>query len=95
MINQVAGLMPRLYFIVFVFPQNRLFIHVDGNKQHPVEIVFKDYESLTHVSSWKEFNFHVYSNLFSHRRKLFILQLEGIGHRQKKCHGQHHQGHHL
>ncbi len=70
---QVTGLMSRIYLIVCVIPQNRLSIHVDGIKQHLVETAFKDFESLTHGSSWKEINSHVLNRLFSHHRKLFIL----------------------
>ena len=73
-----------------------MLIHVDGIEQYPVQIVFKDdYESLTHGSSWKEINFHVDNRLFAHRRKLFMLQMDGKGHRLKVCHGQHYRGHHL
>ena len=95
MSTQVAGLMSSISLIVFVIPQNRLFIHVDGIKQHSVETGFKDCESLTYGSSSKEFNCHVYSRLFAHCRKLFILWMDETGHRLEKYHGQHNQGHHL
>jgi len=80
MLNQVAGLMSKVSLIVPLISQNILFIHFDGIKQHPVEIVFKDCESLTHGFSWKEFNFHVDNKLFSHRRKLCILQMDETCH---------------
>lgn len=95
MLNQVTSLMSKVLLIISIISQNRLFIQVYGIKQHPLDIVFKDCESLTHDSSWKEFNCHVDNKLFSHRHKLFVLQMEETGHRSKKCHGQHHQGHHL
>jgi len=74
MLNQVAGLMSRVYLIVSVISKNRLLIHVNGIKQYPVETIFKDdYESLTHGISWKEINFQFYNRLFNHCRKLCIL----------------------
>ena len=92
---QLVGLMSKVSLIVSFIPQNRLFIHVEGIKQHPIETVFKDCESLMRDSSWKEFNCHVDNRLFAHRCKLFILRMEEIGHQIKRYHGQHHQGHHL
>ena len=92
---QVAGLMSRISLVVSIIPQNRLFIHVDGFKQRPVETIFKDCESLTHGSSWKEFNCHIHNRFFNHLYKLYILQMDGTSHRFKKYHGQHHQGHHF
>ena len=87
--------MSKVSLIVSLISQNRLFIHVDGIKQHPVETIFKGYESLTHGSSWKEINFHVNNMLFSHRRKLFIQRMEETGHQIKRYHAQHHQDHHM
>ena len=95
MLNQVSDFMSKVSLIVSVIPQNRLFIQVDGIKKHLVETIFKDCELLTHDSSWKKFNCHVDNRLFAHCRKLFIPQMEETGYRIKKCHGQHHQGHHF
>ena len=93
MSSQVASLMSKKSFIVSVIPQNRLLIHFDGIEKYLVETVFKDdYESLTHCYSWKEINFHIHNTLFDHLHKLSKLQMDGTGHRLKKCHGQHHQG---
>lgn len=73
-----------------------MLIYVNGIEQYPIETVFKDdYESLTHGSSWKEINCHVHNRLFDHRHKFVILQIDGIGHKLKMCHGQHHLSHHL
>jgi len=88
MSTQVVGLMSKTSLIVYVIPQNRLLIHVNGIEQCPIETYFKDdYESLTHGSSWKEINCHVHNRLFNHHRKLFILQKDGTCHQVKKCDG--------
>ena len=82
--------------IVSIIRQYTLLIYVNSIEQYPVEIVFKDdYESITHGSSWKETNCHVHKRLFYHCHKLFILQMDETDHRLKRCHGQHHQGHHV
>ena len=94
--ESIAGLMSRISLSVSVIPQYRLLIHVNGIEQYLIETIFKDdYESLTHGILWKEINYHVHNRLFAHRRKFFILQMYGTGHRLKMCHGQHYQGHHL
>lgn len=94
--ESIVGLMSRISLIVSVILQYRLLIHVNGIEQYPIETILKDdYESLTHGISWKEINYHVHNRLFDHRRKLYILQMDGICHRFKMCHGQHHQAHHL
>ena len=72
--------MRKTSLIISVIPQDRLLIHVKSIEQYHVEIVFEDdYESLTHVISWKEINCHVHNRLFDHHRKLFILQMDGTG----------------
>jgi len=89
-------MMSKNSLIVSIIPQYILLMHVNGIEQYPIEIAFKDdYESLTHGISWKENNCHIHNKLFDHLRKLFILQMDGTGHRFKMCHGQRHQGHHL
>ena len=81
---------------ILVIQESRLLILIRCIEKSSTNTVFKDvFESLTHDSSWKEFNCHVDIRLFSHRRKLFILRVDETGHRIKKCHGQHHQGLHL
>ena len=96
MSSQVDGLMSKMSLIVSVILQYIFLIHVNSIEQYPIVTVFKDdYESLIHGISWKEINFHVHNRLFSHHRKLCILQMDEMGHRLKRYHGQHHQGHHL
>jgi len=81
---------------ISVIPESRLLIPIRCIEQSSTNIVFKDvFESLTHDSSWKEFNCHVDNRLFTHRRKLFILRMEETGHRIERYHGQHDQGHHM
>jgi len=87
MSSQVASLMSKVSLIVYIITQKRLLIHVNGSEEYPVQTIFKDdYESLTHGSSWEEINCLVHKRLFNHRRKLFILQMDAIGHQIKMCH---------
>ena len=59
---------------ISIISENIFLIPIRCIEQSSTNIVFKDvFESLTHDSSWKEFNCHVDNRLFSHRRKLFIL----------------------
>jgi len=78
--ESIAGLMSSISLIVSIILQNRFLVHVDGIKQHSVETIFKDCESLTHYSLWKEFNCHVDNKLFSHHCKLFILKMNETCH---------------
>jgi len=47
---QVVGFISSIPLIVSIIMKNRLSIHIDGIKQHLVETIFKDFESLTHSS---------------------------------------------
>ena len=81
---------------ISVIPKSRLLIPIRCIEQSSTNTVFKDvFESLTHDSLWKEYNFHVDNRLFAHRCKVFILWMEETGHQIKRYHGQHHQGHHM
>lgn len=76
---------------ISVTPESRLLIPIRCVQKSSTNTIFRDvFESLTHDSLWKEYNFHVDNRVFAHHHKLFILQMEEIGHQIERYHGQHH-----